>query len=69
MFTLGVIGFAVTSYTFIEAEGTGMVTVTGPVNFSDTLSVRIIGGYMLIVSLLNHVYRFIQVIMHPWRNV
>ena len=40
----GVIGFAVTSYTFIENEGIGMVTVMGPVDFSGTLSVLILGG-------------------------
>ena len=36
-------GVAVTSYTFIENEGNGMVTVMGPVDFPGTLSVAYFG--------------------------
>ena len=43
-YTVGAIGFAVPSYTFIENEGMGTVTVNGPANFPAGLSVQITGG-------------------------
>ena len=42
--TLGDIGFSVPSYTFLENERIGRVTVNGPSNFPSTLSVQISGG-------------------------
>ena len=42
--SVGAIGFALPSYTFIENEGMGIVTVNGPADFPSTLSVRIAGG-------------------------
>ena len=44
LYSLGMVGFAVTSYTFIENEGTGMVTVMGQAHFSRTTSIQIVGG-------------------------
>ena len=38
------VGFAATSYTFIENERTGTVNVTGPSNFPDSFSVSVVGG-------------------------